>query len=376
LARVSGRQRCAAIAAATLRALRAFLTLPLQPVNKIRPLLWTTFALGVFSGVRGFCTMSHCPLRRFLPAALTLGCMVGMQATAWGWSAPPEPGAFTSQASSSPLIEIGWGRNSNRGNWGPEDAMAARLLHQARKDLAAGRILSARRHLEILVGRHPDGPMADAARDELARIYADREAPDAGSDTNARERDGLPLAISNPTKDRPVLEAAVPARTAERDADRPDTARPVVPENAVASTQLAANLRSTIGDRIFFVEGSAEIGSRARALLAAQAAWLKNHPKVAIVIEAHADERGSEAYNRQVAAQRAEAAQARLLSEGVGPGRILIRILGRSRPVAACAEPECAAQNRRVVIVPTVDVEEAMLWRDRSARPAPGQTRN
>ncbi len=214
------------------------------------------------------------------------------------------------------------------------------------------------------------------ARDELARIYADREAPDAGSDTNARERDGLPLAISNPTKDRPVLEAAVPARTAERDADRPDTARPVVPENAVASTQLVANLRSTIGDRIFFVEGSAEIGSRARALLAAQAAWLKNHPKVAIVIEAHADERGSEAYNRQVAAQRAEAAQARLLSEGVGPGRILIRILGRSRPVAACAEPECAAQNRRVVIVPTVDVEEAMLWRDRSARPAPGQTRN
>jgi peptidoglycan-associated lipoprotein len=270
------------------------------------------------------------------------------------------------------LIEIGWGRNSNRGNWGPEDAMAARLLHQARKDLAAGRILSARRRLEILVGRHPEGPMADAARDELARIYADREASDADPDSDTRGRDALPVVVSDPMKARPVLEAAVPAR----DVDRPETARPAPPENAVASTQLAANLRSTIGDRIFFVEGSAEIGSRARALLAAQAAWLKNHPKVAIVIEAHADERGSEAYNRQVATQRAEAAQARLLAEGVGPTRILIRVLGRSRPVAACAEPECAAQNRRVVIVPAVDAEEAMLWRDRSMRPAPVQTRN
>lgn len=109
------------------------------------------------------------------------------------------------------------------------------------------------------------------------------------------------------------------------------------------------HLRAAAGDRVFFSEGSAEIGSRAAAVLAAQAVWLAANPHARVLIEGHADEPLSPEEVRALAARRAQAASRRLLAEGVAPERISITSYGADRRVAVCAEPECAAQNRRAL---------------------------
>src|SRR6188474_2419067 len=60
----------------------------------------------------------------------------------------------------------------------------------------------------------------------------------------------------------------------------------------VASTQermqlgvplgIAAEFQAQVGDRVFFSEGSAELGTRARTALEAQAAWLKRNAAVPV----------------------------------------------------------------------------------------------
>ena len=106
-----------------------------------------------------------------------------------------------------------------------------------------------------------------------------------------------------------------------------------------------------VGDRIFFVAGSAELGSRAPAGLGAQAAWMRKQSQVDAVIEGHADDPGSADENRAVALARAEAVRQRLIEEGIAPDRLRISVLGRGRRIADCEGTECATHNRRAVTV-------------------------
>ena len=66
-------------------------------------------------------------------------------------------------------------------------------------------------------------------------------------------------------------------------------------------------------------------------------------------IEGHADEPGTEQENIVLSEQRAEAVRDRLIQEGVEPSRLAVVPLGRSIPVATCADTDCRAQNRRAV---------------------------
>lgn len=113
----------------------------------------------------------------------------------------------------------------------------------------------------------------------------------------------------------------------------------------------AAEFQSQVGDRVFFSEGSAELGARARTALAAQAAWLKRNTAVPVIIEGHADDSEAASYSLEVSQRRAEAVRRRLIETGVAPERIRIVAYGRERLIAECALPGCAAQNRRAVTV-------------------------
>ena len=53
----------------------------------------------------------------------------------------------------------------------------------------------------------------------------------------------------------------------------------------------------TIGDRVYFDFDKAEIRTDGSSTLNDQAAWLKKYPNITIVIEGHADERGTREYN-------------------------------------------------------------------------------
>ena len=115
-------------------------------------------------------------------------------------------------------------------------------------------------------------------------------------------------------------------------------------------------LRASAGDLVFFSEGSAELGARARKALVQQAVWLKQHPERAALIEGHADESGSASELKALSAARAQAVRNRLIEDGVAPDRLSVVAHGTERRIALCEDQSCAGQNRRVVTTVTSTV--------------------
>lgn len=114
--------------------------------------------------------------------------------------------------------------------------------------------------------------------------------------------------------------------------------------------RLADAFKADAGDRVFFAEGSAALGTRARVALKAQAAWLMQHTSVGAVVEGYSDDLGGDEANLALAQARAETVRDRLAQLGVPEARLAIAAFGRSGQVVTCADVACAAPNRRVVI--------------------------
>jgi peptidoglycan-associated lipoprotein len=134
---------------------------------------------------------------------------------------------------------------------------------------------------------------------------------------------------------------------------------------------LAAEFQSAVGDRVFFSEASAELGTRGRLALQAQAAWLVRYPHLSVVVEGHADDTGGLAHNLSLSQQRAEIVQRRLVQMGVAPERIRAAAFGRERLIADCAAAACAAQNRRAVTIIGPALDWAQDWGQVAPAPVP-----
>ncbi|MEQ8604606.1 MAG: peptidoglycan-associated lipoprotein Pal [Marivibrio sp.] len=104
-----------------------------------------------------------------------------------------------------------------------------------------------------------------------------------------------------------------------------------------------------VGDRVFFAFDSSELSSSARATLDRQAAWLQQHRSVQIVIEGHADERGTREYNLALGERRANSVKEYLVSQGVDANRLRTISYGKERPAVAGSTEAAWAQNRRAV---------------------------
>ena len=109
----------------------------------------------------------------------------------------------------------------------------------------------------------------------------------------------------------------------------------------------------TIGDRIYFDFDKAEIRTDGTSTLNDQAAWLKKYPNITIVIEGHADERGTREYNLALGERRATAARDYLVALGVNQNRIKTISYGKERPIDARSVEDAWSKNRRSVT--TVD---------------------
>ncbi len=104
-----------------------------------------------------------------------------------------------------------------------------------------------------------------------------------------------------------------------------------------------------VGDRVFFAFDSHELNSDAQDVLRRQAAYLARFPAKRIVLEGHADERGTREYNLGLGERRANAAKEYLASLGVAPSRVTTISYGKERPVALGHNESAWAQNRRAV---------------------------
>jgi peptidoglycan-associated lipoprotein len=107
----------------------------------------------------------------------------------------------------------------------------------------------------------------------------------------------------------------------------------------------------TVGDRVFFTTDSSSLTAEAMATLDKQAAWLNQYGNYRIMIEGHADERGTREYNIALGARRASIVVNYLVSKGVNAQRITSQSFGKERPVAICNDISCWSQNRRAVTV-------------------------
>ncbi len=237
----------------------------------------------------------------------------------------------------------------------PLPARAASLLAAARVELERGEPLAARKILESIIEHEPVGPVADEARLLLAPIYAGNygtqgvvEGSRKGIPPVGQDRTMAGARLSD-LRDGAMTDAAI-----QRNVDNPAGLAPHRGSQFLSprvTRLLEQEFRTRVGDRVFFGEASTDVGAKSRAILAAQAAWLKRNPVVRVLIEAHAHDRGSRQHNLQLSLKRAEGVRMRLIEEGVSGDRIRIQAYGNEKPVADCDDPACAAQNRRVVSV-------------------------
>ena len=82
-------------------------------------------------------------------------------------------------------------------------------------------------------------------------------------------------------------------------------------------------------------------------MLAANAEWLRTHPRDLILIEGHCDDRGTNEYNLALGHHRAESTLKYLVSQGVQANRITVISFGEERPLCTEDSEGCWAKNRR-----------------------------
>ncbi|NMA47782.1 MAG: OmpA family protein [Lentisphaerae bacterium] len=101
-------------------------------------------------------------------------------------------------------------------------------------------------------------------------------------------------------------------------------------------------------DKVYFDYNRSEVRSSERPKLEALAGHLQNNPGLAVVIEGHCDERGSDEYNRALSERRSLAVRDYLVTLGVTAERMRTVSYGEDRPVVADAVTEADHQlNRR-----------------------------
>jgi peptidoglycan-associated lipoprotein len=114
-----------------------------------------------------------------------------------------------------------------------------------------------------------------------------------------------------------------------------------------------AFFQQRVGDRVFFVVDSSALSAEAQETLRGQARWLTDNRSYGIVIEGHADERGTREYNLALSERRANAVREFLIGQGIAPARLRTIGYGKERPVEVCPEARCWDINRRAVTLVT-----------------------
>ena len=110
-------------------------------------------------------------------------------------------------------------------------------------------------------------------------------------------------------------------------------------------------LASGVPDRVFFATNETILTTASRETLRKQAAWMRKNSSVTVVLEGHADERGTREYNLALGERRANAAKDYLMTYGISSNRISVISYGKERPVDSGSNPLAWSKNRRSVTV-------------------------
>ncbi len=208
------------------------------------------------------------------------------------------------------------------------DAASRDELSSTSKELAHKNAALAQRDAE-LAKRNADFAAQNQQLDERNKALKDREAELA--------------------KTTEALEAEKQAR-AKLEAERDEAMTKLKEFASVVENERGTVI--TLGSELLFRSGESTLMPNAQAKLDKVATALKAlETDQSLVIEGHADSRGSAEYNRRLSRDRADAVRAYLVTQGVGPDKVIAVGKGEEAPVASNTSAEGRANNRRVEIV-------------------------
>ena len=116
---------------------------------------------------------------------------------------------------------------------------------------------------------------------------------------------------------------------------------------AEAAAAQAALLEQTV---FYFDFDESTIKSESKAALMAHAAYLAANGSAQVVLEGHADERGTVEYNLALGERRAMAVRRFLMANGASSSQMKVVSFGEERPAVMGSSAESYAKNRRVEV--------------------------
>jgi peptidoglycan-associated lipoprotein len=125
-----------------------------------------------------------------------------------------------------------------------------------------------------------------------------------------------------------VASAQLPGLRRYTPADRHQPTAPVVQGIDAQRAEFAAQ---SGGTTVYFGVGSAILGAPAKAVLSAQAAWLRRHPEMVVRVEGYGDAGDTRDHALALGARRAEEARDYLLLLGIPSAQVSTTSWGKER---------------------------------------------
>jgi peptidoglycan-associated lipoprotein len=147
----------------------------------------------------------------------------------------------------------------------------------------------------------------------------------------------IPLALIAGAAQAQMLQRVIPGRA------------PPAPVLVSIDALRADFIAKSGSDKVYFAGDSSGLTEQARATLAAQALWLRQHPEVVVRIEGHADPSDTRDHALAVGARRAEEVRNSLILFGVPAAQMASVSWGKDLVAVKGSSAEALALNRRVV---------------------------
>jgi outer membrane protein OmpA-like peptidoglycan-associated protein len=175
----------------------------------------------------------------------------------------------------------------------------------------------------------------------LAQARATAKADDARVAEGQVERDRIQLEARN----RAIENARLAAQAANA-----QSAKLQAEIDALKAQQTERGLVMTFSD-VLFDSGKAELNPGAKPRLDQLAQFLIDHPSRQVEIDGFTDNVGSDVFNKELSATRADAVETALVRRGIDPSRIHTAAYGKAFPVASNGDASGRQLNRRVEVV-------------------------
>ena len=134
---------------------------------------------------------------------------------------------------------------------------------------------------------------------------------------------------------------------ARREAEEARQAREARQRQQASSMSEAARRAAFEDEEIHFDFDKYVLSPQAMMILDDKAAYLREHSGVRVLVEGHADERGSNEYNLALGDRRANSAKNYLVKSGVAASRITTISYGEEQPLCMQQNESCWYRNRR-----------------------------